>query len=446
MIFAFGWVKKQFCKKADQPTFVAKASRKADAHGLVFGYTDSCKHRTYYYAPEGSEGSALILGAPGTGKSSAVLIPSLRSLTESEQGEKGANAYVIDIADELSRNVPQKNKIEYRPSSDTTIKYNVFATVDAKQTEAKKNQELMRLSYLIMPELKNASSNALYFQNGGRDILKAALIAYYDQGLDFPEICRKINRLSYPDLFSEIDKSGNEDAISFINKFERSNEANVSGCKENVESAVQLFATDENVTNAIGRGDNSFSPEDLEKRSVYVIVPDNLLKLFSPLLRIVTAQFLDFFSNRDLNCKKDLIFAIDEFATIGLDGEDILHCLRTMRKRKVKLWIICQSLIDLDVIYNRDVRMAMCDNMLYTVALSCRTVETQRYISDLIGTEEYERESYSGVSVLSKGTKSVSIERRNIIEPTDLANLGDQLIVLYPGGYLQLTKSPYYAD
>ena len=445
-----GWAKNRHCKEKSQSAFVAEARKKEDAHGLIFGYSGKGKQRTYYYAPEGSEGSALILGAPGTGKTASILISSLLSLTSNGQngvrGSTGSNAYVIDLAGDISRNVKLQNKIEYKPASDdNTIKYNVFAAVDDAPTVAKKNQELMRLANLIMPPIKNETPNAKYFQDGGRDIFKAALIAYYHQGLDFPDICSKIVKQQYSDLFSEIDSSGNEDAKAHINKFLKSNEANISGCKENVDSAVMLFAMDENAKNALGR-DNSFSPKDFEETSIFIIIAENMLLHFTSLLRVVTSQFLDYYSARSLGCTKDLIFALDEFATIGLSSDDILHVLRLGRKRRLKVWVCCQSLIDLDVLYGRDVRLAMCDNFLFTVALSCRTVETQRYISDLIGQEEYERESFSSVSPLSKGSKNISIERRNIIEPSALANLGDELIVLFPGGYLRLKKNYYFAD
>lgn len=414
--------------------------------GMVFGVTKGLKKR-YCYSPLDAEGNVLALGAPGTGKTSALLIPSLRTI---RKGKNKGTAFVIDIAGDISKNVHDKNKIEFDPDYTFTPVYNVFATVDRLKTKSEQDQELARLAHLIMPDEKNASPNSKYFQDGGRSILTAALTAFYHQQMDFCEICYKILSNGYSRLFEEIDSIGYEPAILYINKFESSNEANIGGCKENCDSAITLFATNENIKNAIGRDPGlagSFSPGILETKSVYVEIADEKLQLYAPLLRIMTAQFLDYFTSRKID--KDshsIIFALDEFATLGLGGDDIVHAARVLRKRKVKLWIFCQSLIDLDVLYGKDMRTALTDNMIFCVVLSARSTETQNELSAMIGKKDVTKRSYSGVTLLSNGTTNISTEKENIIDPADLANLGDDLIVIYPGGYKRLQKNYYFKE
>lgn len=414
--------------------------------GMVFGMTKGLR-KQYCYSPLDAEGNVLALGAPGTGKTSALLIPSLRTI---KKGKNSGTAFVIDIAGDISKNVPGKNKLVFEPDDVFTPCYDIFANVDRLKTKSEQDQELARLAYLIMPAERNSTANSKYFQDGGRSILTAALTAFYHQGLDFCDICYKILSSSYSALFEEIDSIGYGPAILYINKFESSNEANIGGCKENCDNAVTLFATNENVKNAIGRNagiSGSFSPKILESESVYVKIADEKLQLYAPLMRIMTAQFLDYFTSRKTeNDSHSIVFALDEFATLGLDGNDIIHAARVLRKRKVKLWIFCQSLIDLDVLYGRDMRNALMDDMTFFVVLSAKSTDTQNVFSAMIGQEEVTKRSYSGVTLINKGSANISSEKRNIIDPAELANLGEDLIVIYPGGYKRLKKNYYFKN
>ena len=60
------------------------------------------------YSPEQDEGHILVMGPSGTGKTSALLIPTLRSW----QG----TALVVDISGDISANVNTPNKIVFDPT------------------------------------------------------------------------------------------------------------------------------------------------------------------------------------------------------------------------------------------------------------------------------------------------------------------------------------------
>ena len=74
------------------------------------------------YSPEQDEGHILVLGPSGTGKTSALLIPTLRSW-------KGT-ALVVDISGDIASHVDVPNKIVFDPTSDNCIPYDVFFSID----------------------------------------------------------------------------------------------------------------------------------------------------------------------------------------------------------------------------------------------------------------------------------------------------------------------------
>lgn len=93
--------------------------------------------------------------------------------------------------------------------------------------------------------------------------------------------------------------------------------------------------------------------------------------------------------------------------------------------------VLTQSLADLDIIYGKDERKAMLGNFKFTVLLGCKDTETQEYFSKMIG----DRRSPLNDS---------DIKPKPIIQPADLAHLGQELFVICDDGSIRLKKNFYF--
>ena len=409
--------------------------KKDRAQGVIFGK----RGPAYYYSPASAEGHVFVGGGSGTGKTSALLIPTLRSWP--------GPSFCIDISGDISANVDNGRKLIYDPWSDSSVSYNVFAPIDELDDDADRAEALAQLALLIMPELRNSSANADYYQDGGRAILTAALIWGYHTGKDFIEICSEILGSSYTDLFRKIDLSKDESAIYYINQFQGNNEANIAGCMQNADRAVELFATNRRVKSSIRRpapGEEALSCSSIEDHNVYVLIPDAKLDLLAPLLHIITAQTLNYLADRSSDRKEPILLALDEFVSLG--KLEIGPALRKLRKRRVRIMVLTQSMADIDEIYSRDTRMSMMNNFAFKIILSAGDTDSQRYYADLIGKKEVKKISTTSGSAWSgqSATETKSTERVYVIEPEDLASLGNELILLYPGGHKRLRKNFYF--
>ena len=149
----------------------------AQAKGILFGK----KFGLLGYSPEQDEGHILVLGPSGTGKTSALLIPTLRSW----QG----TALVVDISGDISANVNTPNKIIFDPTSESCIPYDVFASINAVTDDTERQERLEQLAYLLLPDKANDSEAGIFFCKNGRKMITAALICYYGMGWGFVEIC-----------------------------------------------------------------------------------------------------------------------------------------------------------------------------------------------------------------------------------------------------------------
>lgn len=124
---------------------------KEKAQGVLLGK----KFGQLAYSPEQDEGHILVMGPSGTGKTSALLIPTLRSW----QG----TALVVDISGDISANVHTENKIIFDPTAADCIPYDVFASIDAAPDDTERQERLEQLAYLLLPDKANDSEAGVFF-------------------------------------------------------------------------------------------------------------------------------------------------------------------------------------------------------------------------------------------------------------------------------------------
>lgn len=404
------------------------------AHGILFGKDNK---GLILHSPSQKEGHISIFGGSGTGKTTALLIPTLRTF-------KG-NFFCIDISGDIRKNVDIDNCLIFKPEDiNNTTKYNVFYKIDKiKDNKKEINQELTALSHIVFPDLSPDSDDAsLYFQYEARNIFSSALIAFYHKKFSFGEICSLIVKCSYQTLFNLIDETENTDAIELINRYEGNNEKNVSGVYQTLVSGISLFATNDYVKRCLCKGscEDIFTPEVLEKKSIFFEVSDSLLEVYAPLIRLIVSQLFSYCLNRENYTTPHILFALDEVASFG--RLDIIPPLRKFRKKNVRIMICTQSLADLDLIYGTNERNAMLNNFAFKVVLSATDYDTMSYFSKLTGQKEIKKRSIS-YSGKGRSTTESTIKEASI-EPEEFSKLGDKLVLLYPGGYKLLKKNFFF--
>lgn len=412
-----------------------KVAKKEKAHGIVFGKLG----KKVMYSPSESEGSVGVFSASGTGKTSALGIPTLRSWT--------GTSLSIDISGDICKNCPEmSSKVIFEPENSATTPYNLFAMIDRMESE-EQNEALAQLAILLLPESPNMNDNARFFLENGRKILTASLIAGYHQNIDFCEICTKLVGTDWKSMFNWIDETGNNEAVLYINGFAGANEANTSGCYQSACDAVGLFATNQKVKKAVRRpkdGETAITPLDIELKNIFVIVQDEKLELYAPLLNIIVSQFMQYISARIVDrSSTNILLFLDEYASLRIDSNMILEALRKYRKRRCRLMIMTQNLADLEILYGEAVTRALLANMKYKCLLGgLGELKSMEEFAKMIGYKETKKRSVSRSATSTSRTETE--EKEFIIEPADLDRLGNDMILISPEGYFRLEKNFYF--
>ena len=340
---------------------------------------------------------------------------------------------MVDISADISANVNTPNKIIFDPTSESCIPYDVFASTNTVVDDTERQERLEQLAYLLLPDKANDSEAGVFFCKNGRKMITAALICYYGMGWDFIKICEHFLSNDWRSLLNDIASQQNQTANMYISSFAGASEQNTAGCKQAADDALKLFATNEKIKNALREAasyEPSICPATLETNSIYIYIPDEKLKIYGDLLRIITAQSMEYFSSRPPEHKKMILFCLDEFASFG--KLQITEALRKLRKRHIRIMVLTQSLADLDMIYGKDERKAMLGNFKFTVLLGCKDTETQEYFSKMIGDKP------------SLGDDSDNKNNRPIIRPAELAHLEQDLYVICDDGAVRLRKNFYF--
>lgn len=435
-------------KKATVGT-VAKSTKENlltsnNLHGVVFGKEKD----KYFIKNEDEQGSILIIGGARSGKGSGIIIPSLKSW----QG----GFFVIDIKGELYNATAKDRDINYvkkfNPCEAGTSGYNPYY---ALQTARNIVHAVQQISFSIIPP-SNDSNQAFWIGNA-QDFLTGAILYYYEFEYSFSETMIALKQKPAKETVAYIMESDNEKAKGFISQFVGMDDKTLGGIFAEVSKNINIFATDDDLINALnGKGD-CITPQNLEDGyDIYCCIEQDLLDQWRPLMTLICNQFFKFFETRKLEkdgtCKgKPLLFMLDEFPSLGR-VESIMGALSTLPGRNIHLALVIQSKSHLNAIYGKDNANIITDNCNYKAILKAAESETMKWCAELVG--KYDKEKLSSnynadVMGMSKGTgQGRTTEQRYIIEPSDFQYLAEngKLVVLAPSGYKMLEKIKWWED
>lgn len=131
---------------------VCMSRNKNAVKGIVFGK----KGNKLYYSPTNGEGHVACFAGSGLGKTSSILIPTLQHWD--------GTSFVIDISGDICDNVEIQNKIIFDPDNADSILYNIFYSIDKKESDEAKDEALEQLAYLLMPLENNASDTSVFLR------------------------------------------------------------------------------------------------------------------------------------------------------------------------------------------------------------------------------------------------------------------------------------------
>nr|MCR5388000.1 type IV secretory system conjugative DNA transfer family protein [Lachnospiraceae bacterium] len=371
----------------------------------------------------------------GSGKSTTQAATTFRRFN-ANLGNGGCGVFAISIKGDLLNFVrtERKNIKLFTPDkAEGSCHYDPLEGVtEMNETERRSFVEMM--SIIICPD--EPGENADYFVKGARNyfcgivlyLLHLHDIMQSGGKMKFGEIVNRILNESVFDITLAIRDSDCSVAGEYTNSYVGNNEKNVSGIYNHLCKCIRPFNTGALVELCEGEGD-CISPEDLNAGDIVIDVPQDKYSIYAPSMAIIISNFLMAFMRRDdvsANQKVvPILFLLDEAVQLNLDFSILSQAMSTLRSKKVSLFLLMQSVAQLEGRYGEAHAREIIDLCAYISVFNAQDPKSRRFFQELIGKRKMLKRSTSLSESGEKLTSGMSVSEVDeyVFETADFGDL-----------------------
>ena len=400
--------------------------------GFMFG-----KYGAKYIGKQQAlDGHIICIGTPGSGKSSAVAIPTLHMWT-------GA-VFAIDIKGELLKNAPYRyGRCVVDPYDNDSYGYDPFELLRLVPKD-EFTHALNDILYSIVPE--NTSDDP-FWENATRRYLAGAYTWAYYNCKSFIAINKEIYGTGMDTFIGRVMTSSCTEAIENMRHIHEASDKTKSSIMQNVLNAIELFATDPVIQRLLTRKKTIKPDLLLQGQQIFLEIPEARLKNWKAFTSMMINQFLHAMTSFPENNRVQTLVLLDEFPQLG-KARSVIDGMATLRSKGCTVCLLMQSYSQLDKVYGQTERKIITDNAAYKLILSVMDPATAREISDMVG-QHYQTDVTVHTSGLFAGQQPSSGRSKrltNIIRPESLQNLGEEALLLSPYGFCRVKKAYYFKE
>jgi len=426
--------------------------RKHDDAGIFFGEMDQYENDYYIGMPQGSDGNIAVIGGSGSGKSTGIVNPTLRTwkgaICATDIKGELSNSYIKFYEKAASKGATPRPYIIFDPSQVNGPSYDPFWWI-LQDREENLVPNILEISYAIIPILQE--DNQPFWVETERSVFAAALLHYVSLGLSFSETILRIINSTVSAMCK--DMLGDQDirVRMLLGEVTHMKPETLASIDRGLRNKLIVFATDPHICHSfrgMREGANCFNWSDLDKFNIFLRLPGEKIEQWSGAINLMYTQLIRYLERRPEQYSKEgkgntqTLLLLDEFSRFG-KLEMITAAISTLRSKNVNICIVIQSLAQLDKVYGEYDRRIIIDNCQYQAILRANDAETQRYLCESIGTTMRRQYSVSESLDLCMKQTGYGVQVGEIRDWTlsshELAKLKN-VILLTPHGFAQVKK------
>lgn len=386
-----------------------------------------------------------IIGGPGSGKTSTILLDTL--LANFAIRKRAYQTFAIDIKGELHEKAIYKydeDVMVVDPSDRTSCGWDPYYRLHKNPSGDLLIETIEEIAQAL---IISTSTQDTFFVENARTMFTGLLLYFYKQGDSFIDSVNLILEAELGTLIADIISESNRDDLhyKYLAKYAGKKAESIEDIMTEMTTSLSIFSKSD-IRFCLRDNFTKASPMSFrEGKSIFLAVPEHLLESYKPLMRLCTVQTLRELERRSENEEKPVIVVIDEFARLGRI-EGIFGALATLRSKKVMILLAFQSLGQVEMVYSKAESKVLVDNCRVKVICEASDPETGRMVSDWAGKFKDKRETQN---TGKNRNRSYSYEDRPIIEASDLVTLtrDEEVIIVVSGiGYLRIKKAFYFKD
>lgn len=404
----------------------------------------------------------LLVGAPGTGKSTGPLLSTL--IANFKKDEPPFTVFALDIKPELAAKsvdiVGNPNVRVFSPSSRSEYGWNIYYELNEESTY----DDIMDVIDQIARSLIFASDEKnQFFADSAINIFNGLMFyCYVYNHYDFIQSIQWVISNKVPDAIKEALKNCETKnyytlVASKLSQYSGKVDQTLNSIIMVLNQNLAIFSNSKVVQN-FSMQEKMVSPSDLDNHiSLFISLPERDLEQYNGILRLVVNQTIKFFESRgdrqrtNSDGNSTILMLIDEFARLH-KMETVVQGFATLRSRGVSILVATQNLSQLEAIYGTPGMKNILELCRVNLLLSAKDPATVDIFSRMAG--EYKETLVSVTnsgSVLSSNASSAtntSHQYRPVLTAQDFADLEEnkQLVAFINGKYFMIDKLNYYED
>ena len=350
----------------------------------------------------------------------------------------------IDIKGDILNATKGHRKIKlFAPDDpDNSCHYNPLAGVGSMNA-LEKRIYLEQIAAVLIPEERDK-----YWYKTGRSILIGVALYVINQNADatLPDIAHAILQGNAVDWIKTIRESTCFDAKDYTDGLYGSNETNLAGAYGSLAEAVRPFSFG-SMAELLRDHEDALSPSTLDEGyDIYIEIPQDKIKVYSPISTIMVQNFMTSFMRRpDKSAgvnRTPVLFMLDEFPQLQFDFDTLSSALSTLRSKSVSVMIAQQSIAQLINRYSEDCCREIIDTCSYLIIMSAQDPQSRKFFQELIGTRKVLKtnSNSSDSGLASSSSRGSQEDREPIFREGDFSNLGNKVIIYALGRYILAEK------
>lgn len=427
------------------------------------GFTIGRKGKRYVRLPVDPRNivHTLVIGSPGSMKSTTLLNALVYNFNLAKKEER-MTVFAIDVKPELQRKSviydPERGDVKViDPSSKSPVYYgwDVYYGLDktSSDDEVEARADMIARSLI---SCKEGSDNSIFYATA-QNLMVAFLLYGFFSGKCFLDSLLQLMSVPMQDLvasvLSDTEMCTAHPKLRLILQAYDSGEGSNEMLKDTeatMHEKLRIFSVS-SVQYMLRDNMKKASPQDLTKgTSIFLSLPDNLLKQYAPLVNLITQQVISYLGSIPEweRSEKDvpiIWLIVDEFGSIG--HMDIEGALARFRSRKICIWLCVQGLSQLDDTYGQYGRRSIVTDCECNLIFSSKDDIANKFFSDISGQYRETKISthHNGASSFSE-SRNISSEYRPVYEASDFVQLrkNKKLICFVDGYHFHIDKCPFF--
>lgn len=418
--------------------------------GLVLGRVG--KYYVRFPISKGHALSTIILGTPGSGKSTLILTSLIYQLHHKlSKGEERQVYFILDCKPELMKksSMPGAKNIKELSIQDRS-KYGWDVYYNLKNCPSD-DDVLSELDVIARALIDGGKQNKNeFFYESARAIFKFMCLADYKKGRSFMQTVDHIMDANMEQMVKKVleNADGKPELIKVkkgLNAYEGKDGEAFQGIELAFRQSLEVFQKDATKFFLDGNP-KKLSAMTLEDRiSIAFTIKTTKIQEFKTILRLVVMQLIHHCEDRDEDDSHLITLIIDEAYRLGLINW--IDFLSVCRSKQVSCVLAFQSLSQMQSVWSKEDATSLTEMVSAIAILSCTDPQTQKMICDWVG--EYQEEKIStNIGGKNDGSQSRSFETKKILQPADLMQLkkAKEIVLFLDGAYYRVNveRAKYY--